>query len=164
MKSKKKVHESIARNSTAGKKDPNEYLVEVEESREQVAILDPRDFKLPVAPSDFKFELPYEGARYKIAEPVDFSKGQELSVTAKNPHERYVGRKVRKAFRIRRKVRGKAVTVCQQFEGVVRGYDAKRSVFDILYEDKDEEEVDFLELGDILIMCMSSVTRMSTRD
>jgi hypothetical protein len=83
---------------------------------------------------------------------VDFSKGQELSVTAKNPHERYVGRKVRKTFRIHRKVRGKAVTVWQRFEGVVRGYDAKRSVFDILYEEKDEEEVDFLELGDILIM------------
>jgi hypothetical protein len=47
-------------------------------------------------------------------------------------------------------VRGKAETVWQRFEGVVRGYDAKRSVFDILYEDKDEEEVDFLELGDIL--------------
>ncbi len=123
MKSKKKVHESIARNSTAGKKDPNEYLVEVEESREQVAILDPRDFKLPAAPSDFKFELPYEGARYKIAEPVDFSKGQELSVTAKNPHERYVGRKVRKAFRIRRKV------------------------------NKDEEEVDFLELCVSVVSC-----------
>jgi uncharacterized small protein (DUF1192 family) len=152
LKSKKKVHESIARNSTAGKKDPNEYLVEVEESREQVAILDPRDFKLPAAPADFKFELPYQGARYKIAEPVDFSTGQEMSVTAKNPHERYVGRKVRKAFRIRRKVRGKATTVWQSFEGVVRAYDAKRAVFDILYEDKDEEEVDFLELGDILIM------------
>jgi len=37
-------------------------------------------------------------------------------------------------------------------EGVVRAYDAKRAVFDILYEDNDEEEVDFLELGDILIM------------
>jgi hypothetical protein len=152
LKSKKKVHDSIARNSTAGKKDPNEYLVEVEDSREPVAILDPRDFKLPAAPSDFKFELPYEGAKYKIAEPVDFSKGQELSVTAKNPHERYVGRKVRKAFRIRRKVRGKATTVWERFEGVVRSYDAKRAVFDILYDDKDEEEVDFLELGDILIM------------
>ena len=67
-------------------------------------------------------------------------------------NERYVGRKVRKAFRIRRKVRGKAVTVWQRFEGVVRAYDAKRAVFDILYEDNDEEEVDFLELGDILIM------------
>ena len=55
------MRESIARNLTAGKKDPNEYLVEVEESREQVAILDPRDFKLPAAPSDFKFELPYVG-------------------------------------------------------------------------------------------------------
>ena len=31
-------------------------------------------------------------------------------------------------------------------------YDANRAVFDILYEDNDEEEVDFLELGDILIM------------
>jgi hypothetical protein len=152
LKSKKKMNESIARNSTAGKKDPNEYLVEAEESREQVAILDPRDFKLPAAPADFKFESPYEGVRYKIAEPVDFSTGQEMSVTAKNPHERYVGRKVRKAFRIRRKVRGKATTVWQSFEGVVRAYDAKRAVFDILYEDKDEEEVDFLELGDILIM------------
>ena len=37
LKSKKKVHERIARNSIAGKKDSNEYLVEVEESREQVA-------------------------------------------------------------------------------------------------------------------------------
>jgi hypothetical protein len=73
-------------------------------------MLDPRDFKLPAAPADFKFELSYVGARYKITEPVDFSTGQ------------------------------------------VRAYDAKRAVFDILYEDKDEEEVDFLELGDILIM------------
>ena len=74
----------------------------------------------------------------------DFSTGQEMSVTAKNPHERYVRRKVRKAFRIRRKVRGKATTVWQSFEGVVRVYDAKLAVFDKLYEDKDEEEVDFL--------------------
>jgi len=36
--------------------------------------------------------------------------------------------------------------------GKVRSYDAKRGVFDILYEDKDEEEVDFLQLGEILIM------------
>ena len=61
LKSKKKVHDSIARNSVAEKKDPSEYLVEIEDSGEQVAILDPRDFKLPAAPSDFKFELPYEG-------------------------------------------------------------------------------------------------------
>jgi hypothetical protein len=61
LKSKKKVHASIARNSTAGKKDPNEYLVEVEESREQVAILDPRDFTLPVAPSDFNLSRPMRG-------------------------------------------------------------------------------------------------------
>jgi hypothetical protein len=115
-------------------------------------MLDPRDFQLPAAPADFKFKLPYEGARCKIAEPVDFSTGQEMIATAKSPHERYVGRKVRKAFRIRRKVRGKAVTVWQRFEGVVRAYNAKRAVFDILCEDKDEEEVDFLELGDILIM------------
>jgi hypothetical protein len=115
-------------------------------------MLDPRDFKLPAAPADFKFELSYVGARYKITEPVDFSTGQGMSVTAKNPHERYVGRKVCKAFRIRRKARCKATTVWQSFEGVVRAYDAKRAVFDILYEDKDEEEVDFLELGDILIM------------
>jgi hypothetical protein len=152
LKSKKKVHDSIARNLVAEKKDPSEYLVEIEDSGEQVAILDPRDFKLPATPSDFKFELPYEGARYRIAEPVDFSQGQKQSVTATNPHERYVGRKVRKAFRIRRKVRGKAVTVWQRFEDVVHAYDAKRAVFDILYEDNDEEEVDFLELGDILIM------------
>ena len=85
LKSKKKVHDSIARNSVAEKKDPSEYLVEIEDSGEQVAILDPRDFKLPAAPSDFKFELPYEGARYRIAEPVDFSQGQKQSVTATNP-------------------------------------------------------------------------------
>jgi hypothetical protein len=59
LKSKRKLHESIARNSTAEKRDPNEYLIEVEESGEQVAMLDPRDFKLPAAPADFKFELPY---------------------------------------------------------------------------------------------------------
>ena len=34
---------------------------------------------------------------------------------------------------------------------MVRAYDAKRAVFDILYEDNDEDEVDFLEPGDILI-------------
>ena len=39
-----------------------------------------------------------------------------------------------------------------RFKGVVRAYDAKRAVFDIIYEDDDEEQVDFLELGDILIM------------
>ncbi len=39
----------------------------------------------------------------------------------------------------------------QSFEGVARTYDAKWAVFDIFYEDKDEE-VNFLELGDILIM------------
>jgi len=36
---------------------------------------------------------------------------------------------------------------------VVRGYDAKRSVFDILYEDEDEEEVDFLELCVSVVYC-----------
>ena len=152
LKSKQRVHNAIARNSVAESRDPDEYLVEVTESGEQVAILDPRDFHLPAAPNDFKFILPYEGAKYRIAEPVDFSTKREMSVTARNPHERYIGRKVRKAFRIRRKVRGKATTVWQPFEGVVRSYDAKRAVFDILYEDSDEEEVDFLELGEILIM------------
>ena len=44
------------------------------------------------------------------------------------------------------------MTVAEPFEGKVRSYDVKREVFDILYEDKDEEEVDFLELSDILIM------------
>jgi hypothetical protein len=152
LKSKQKVHNALARNSVAASRNPDEYLVEVTESGEQVVMLDPRDFHLPAAPADFKFELPYEGAKYKIAEPVDFSTKREMSVTAKNPHDRYIGRKVRKAFRIRRKVRGKALTVWQPFGGVVRAYDAKRAVFDILYEDNDEEEVDFLELGDILIM------------
>ena len=40
LKSKKKVHDSIARNLVAEKKDPSEYLVEIEDSGEQVAILD----------------------------------------------------------------------------------------------------------------------------
>ena len=146
------MHNALARNSVAESRDLEEYLVEVAESGGQVVMLDPRDFHLPAAPADFKFELPYEGAKYRIAEPVDFSTKREMSVTAKNPHDRYIGRKVRKAFRLRRKVRGKAITVWQPFGGVVRAYDAKRTVFDILYEDNDEEEVDFLELGDILIM------------
>jgi hypothetical protein len=60
------------RNSTAEKRNLNEYLIEVEESGEQVVMLDPRDFKLPATTTDFKFELPYEGARYKIDDPVDF--------------------------------------------------------------------------------------------
>ena len=41
MKSKRKVHESIAKNSTAEKRDPIEYLIEVEESGEQVVMLIP---------------------------------------------------------------------------------------------------------------------------
>ena len=73
----------------AASRDPDEYLVEVTESGEQVAMLDPRDFHLPAAPADFKFELPYEGAKYRIAEPADFSTKKEMSVTAKNPHDRY---------------------------------------------------------------------------
>ena len=152
LKPKRKVHESIARNPVGEVRDARDYLVEIPETGEKSEMLDPRDFKLPSAPAEFDFKLPYTGARYKIAEPSDFSSGKEMEVTMKNPHERFVGRRVRKVFRIRRKVRGKAVTVSQPFEGKVRSYEAKRGVFDILYEDKDEEEVDFLELGDILIM------------
>ncbi len=79
LKSEQKVHNALARNSVAERRDPNEFLVEVMESGEQVVMMDPRDYHLPAAPADSKFELPYEG-------------------------DRYVGRKVRKAFRIRRKV------------------------------------------------------------
>jgi hypothetical protein len=105
LKSKRKVHESIARNSTAEKRDPNEYLIDVEESGEQVVMLDRRDFKLPAAPADLKLSCPMRGQGTRSVSQWDFSTGQEMSVTAKNPHERYVGRNVRKAFRIRRKVR-----------------------------------------------------------
>jgi hypothetical protein len=85
LKSKRKVHESIARNSTAEKRDPNEYLIDVEESGEQVVMLDRRDFKLPAAPADLKFELPYEGPRYKIGEPVGFFDGARNECHGEEP-------------------------------------------------------------------------------
>ena len=152
LKSNRKVHETIARNPVGEVRTPREYLMEIPETGEQGEILDPREFKLPEAPCEFGFKMPYAGARYKVEEPTDFSVGKELRVTMKSPHEKFVGRDVRKVFRIRRKVRGKATIVAQSFEGKVRSYDAKRGVFDILYEDNDEEEVEFLELGEILIM------------
>jgi len=52
LKSKQKVHNALARNSVAASRDPDEYLVEVTESGEQVVMLDPRDFHLPAAPAD----------------------------------------------------------------------------------------------------------------
>lgn len=60
---------------------------------------DPYTLEFPEWPPTFTFEKPYEGARYELAIPTDFSQRETAPQKVEHPHKaRFVKRKVRKAF------------------------------------------------------------------
>ena len=123
-------------------KDPNHHA----------ALRHPQDDTVPPSPHDFKFVKPYDSARYYIAVPVDFSDEQQVPKTPKLYEEKFIGRRVRRPFPVKRKVKGSVTEVMENFEGTVISYSPSRHYFRIKFDDDDVAEMDVLELEDWLIM------------
>jgi hypothetical protein len=47
---------------------------------------------------EFCFENPYDGAKYSLVVPVDFSNQKLVPSETEHPHKRFVGRKIPKCF------------------------------------------------------------------
>ncbi len=62
---------------------------------------DPRDYgTVSTLEVDHLFEETYPDARYSIVVPIDHSDDKLVNTVTKHPHQRFVGRKVRKSFEV----------------------------------------------------------------
>ena len=109
----------------------------------------PEDYEVNPLPMEHNFVEPYKDARYCLAVPVNFEDPLQVPQESAHPHNRFVNRRVRKAFLTPDK---KGKQVARNFEGKVISYSVKRQLFRVVYDDGDPEEYDFQDLADILIM------------
>jgi hypothetical protein len=78
----------------------SEALTQVDEIDDDINLEDPRDYMVEPLRDEFCFEEPYEGAKYNLVVPVDFSDQKLVPSETEHPHKRFVGRKIRKMFEI----------------------------------------------------------------
>ena len=109
----------------------------------------PEDYQVTPLADEYVFEEAYAGSKYRIAVPRDFKNEKQVGTPLAHPHDRFVGRRVRKAFTI---VDKKGKEVSRNFEGKVVNYAAPRQLFKVHYDDGDREEYDFEQLMELLIM------------
>ena len=72
---------------------------------------------------DHLFEDPYQDARYSIVVPIDHSVDKLVNTVTKHPHQRFVGRKIRRRCEVDD---GKKKKMYRSFEGKVKYYNGKR--------------------------------------
>ena len=133
-----------------GDPDQTDVFAPCEEKSVEINLENPTDYVVNPSPTDVIFAEPYEGAKYQLVIPIDFSDAESVPKQTLHPHKRFVGRRVRKIFPT---PTGQASRVKNEvLEGVVQSYQEQRQLFKISYDDGDREEVDFAELMDILIM------------
>ena len=104
----------------------------------------PRDFKMQECPPIWRI-APGNDHEYRIAEATVFSDSNQVPTQVTHPYERYVGRRVRKAFLDHSPI---------PFEGTVTRLSRHRSrnLFFVKYDDGDAEEMDLLELLEHIIL------------
>ena len=107
------------------------------------------DYRVEPLADEYEFVKPYDDAKYCIAVTKDFKNEDQVGKPLAHPHDRFVGRRVRKAFTVNDK-KGKEVS--KNFEGRVASYSSPRQLFNVEYDDVDREEYDFQQLMDLLIM------------
>ena len=73
---------------------------------------------------EFCFENPYDGAKYSLVVPVDFSNQKLVPSETEHPHKRFVRRKVRKWFYVDDITKKQ---LSKSFAGVVLSYSQKGS-------------------------------------
>ena len=110
---------------------------------------EPDDYMVPELVDEYVSVEPYNGAKYKILVPRNFKDPEQAPTKLHHPHDRFVGRRVRKSFPVADRT-GK--TVSRDYEGTVRKYSQDRQLFAVDYDDGDVEEYDFQDLSQILLM------------
>lgn len=116
----------------------------------EINLEDPRDYMVEPLREEYSFEKPYEGAKYTLLVPIDFSDGRLVPTETVHPHMRYVGRKIRKAFEVDDATKKR---VSRSFAGVILSYSPQRQLFKVVYtDDGAKEDLDFYEMTQVLIM------------
>jgi hypothetical protein len=67
--------------------------------------------------TDHLLEEPYPDARYSIVVPIDHSDDKLVNTVTKHPHQRFLGRKIRKSFEVDDVKKNRTV---RSFEGKVK--------------------------------------------
>ena len=128
----------------------SEALAQVDEIDDDINLEDPRDYMVEPLRDEFCFEEPYEGAKYNLVVPVDFSDQKLVPSETEHPHKRFIGRKIRKMFEVDDITKKR---VAKSFAGVVLSYSPERQLFKVMYDDdNDKEDLDFYELTQVLVM------------
>ena len=141
----------VASDKDGGETVSTDVFKEVPDADTNTHFEDPRDYgAVPTLEADHLFEEPYPDARYSIVVPIDHSDDKLVNTVTKHPHQRFVGRKVRKSFEVDDV---KKKRVLRSFEGKVKSYNEKRQLFRVQYDlDGEYEEMDFHELMQVLLM------------
>jgi hypothetical protein len=72
----------------------SESLTQVDEIDDDINLEDPRDYLVEPLRDEFCFEEPYQGAKYNLVVPVDFSDQKLVPSETEHPHKGFVGRMI----------------------------------------------------------------------
>ena len=97
---------------------------QVKEVDDEINLEDPRDYMVEPLCNEIFFEEPYDGAKYMVVVPVDFSNQKLVPSETEHPHKRFVRRKVRKWFYVDDITKKQ---LSKSFAGVVLSYSQKGS-------------------------------------
>ena len=67
----------------------SEALTQVDEIDDDINLEDPWDYMVEPLCDEFCFEEPYDGAKYNLVVPVDFSDQKLVPSETEHPHKRY---------------------------------------------------------------------------
>ena len=138
---KKSLQRSIINPPTHG---PTDVFEAAGKPDDEVPLDDPRTYTVTEAPPLFRF-VPSPSGCFNTAEIPNFADDAQVPAAARHPHNRYVGRRVRKMF---------PEFGTSPFEGTVKRFSSHhgRNLFRIDYDDGDDEDMDIAQLLEHIIM------------
>jgi hypothetical protein len=108
----------VASEKDGGETVSTDVFKEVADADTNTHFEDPRDYGVvSTLESDHLLEEPYPDARYSIVVPIDHSDDKLVNTVTKHPHQRFLGRKIRKSFEVDDVKKNRTV---RSFEGKVK--------------------------------------------
>ena len=152
MATKTRRHKSIDQNIAMGNDRSEEmYINEVVDAPMTSDFELPEHVQFPSLPLPYILQRPYEGARYDVVIPVDFTDDAVAPLRSEYAYNKWIGRLVRRKMLVTKTRRGVRTEALEPVVCEVISFDERAHLFRVKYDDRMQEDVDWQELEPFII-------------
>ena len=152
LATKTRRHRCIDNNITMGTARAEEtYINEVVDTPMSGDFDLPDQVHFPSLPDPYILQRPYDGAKYDVVTPIDFTDGTIAPLKSEHACNKWIGRLVRRTMPVTRTRRGVRTEVLEPVVGEVMSFNDRTHLFRVKYDDRLHEDIDWQELEPIII-------------